>query len=73
MLPLRIEDVVLLEHFGDNWNGRVYRVRNHKNESLRAGLGNLCGEITNDASVDLASDQVSVVVNMGKGWWAEAP
>ena len=36
IIPLGIELTMLFEDFGDNWNGRVYRVRNHKDESLGA-------------------------------------
>jgi len=37
MIPLGVEDTMLLEDFGDNWDGGVDRVGNHKNESLGAG------------------------------------
>lgn len=65
MIPLRIKDAVLLEDFGDNWNGGVHRVRNHKDESLGAGLGNPGGEITNNTGVDLTSNQVSIIGSTG--------
>jgi hypothetical protein len=52
-VPLRVEDTVFLEDFGDNWNRRVYRVRNHENEGLGTTLGDPGGEITNNTSVDL--------------------
>jgi len=64
MIPLRIEDTVLLEDFGDNWNGRVDRVRNHENEGSRAGQGDPSSKITNDAGVDLADERVSVPVSL---------
>lgn len=60
MIPLRIEDTVFFEDLGDNWNGRVDRIRDHKNESLGTGQGDPGGEIANDTSVDLTSKQVSV-------------
>jgi hypothetical protein len=67
VIPLRVEDTMLFEDFGDDWNCGVYRVGNHKNESLGAGLGNLCGEIANDTGVDLVNSRVSIEVNTRKG------
>ena len=64
---------MLFENFGDDWNGRVYRVGYHKNESLGAGIGNLGGEITNDTGVDLMSSRVSIEGNAGKGELADRP
>ena len=69
MIPLRIEDTVLLEDFGDDWNGRVDRVRNHENEGLRAGQGDPGSKITNDASVDLISKRVSVSASTERDGW----
>ena len=66
MIPLWIEDTVLLQDLGNNWNSRVDRVRNHKNESLRARFGDPGGKITDDASVDLKSKRVSVLVSTGE-------
>jgi len=63
MVPLRIEDVVLLEDLGNNWNGRVDRVRNYENEGLRGGQGDPSSKIVNDAGVDLAGERVSVPVS----------
>ena len=65
-IPLWIEDTVLLQDFRHNWNSRVYRVRNHKNESLRARFGDAGCKITDDASVDLTNKQVSVLISTGK-------
>ena len=66
IIPLWIEDTVLLQGLADNWNSRVYRVGNHKNESLRARFGNPGGKITDDASIDLTNKRVSVLVSTGK-------
>ena len=66
MVPLWIEGTMLLQDLGDNWNSRVYRVRDHKNESLRARFGDPGGKITDDASVDLTNKQVSVLISTGK-------
>ena len=71
--PLGIEDTVLLEDFGDDWNGRIYRVRNHKDESLGAGLGNPSGEITNNTSVDLMNRQVRILASTGKDGRGDTP
>ena len=65
-IPLRIEDAVLFEDFGDNWDGGVYRVRNHKNESLRGGFGDPCGKITDDTSVDLTKSTSISLLNKEK-------
>lgn len=51
--PLRIEDTMLLEDFGDNRDSRVYRVGDHKNKSLWCILCDTGSEVTNDTSVDL--------------------
>jgi len=67
MIPLRVEDTVLLKDFGNNWNGRVDRVRNHENEGLRAVLGDPSSKIVNDAGVDLAGERVSVPVSLEGG------
>ena len=67
MIPLWIEGTVLLQDLGNNWNSRVDRVGNHKNESIRARFGNPGGKITDDASVDLANKRVSVLVSTGEG------
>ena len=52
-LLLGIENTLALEDLDDDWNSRVDRVRDNKNE----GLGRVCcdagGKITNDTSVDL--------------------
>jgi hypothetical protein len=69
MIPLRVEDTVLLEDFGDNWNGGVYRVGNHKDESLGAGQGDSSGKISDDTSIDLASKQVSIPADTGRDRW----
>ena len=69
MIPPRIEDTVLLEDFGDNWNGRIDRVRNHENESLRAVQGDPGCKITNDTGVDLRIKRFSVSVSMKKDGW----
>ena len=66
MIPLWIEDTVLLQDLGDNWNSRVYRVGNYKNESLGARFGDPGGKITDDASVDLRNKRVSVSICTGK-------
>jgi len=66
MIPLRIEDTMLLENFGDDWNGRIDRVRNDENEGLRAGQGDPGSKITNYVSVDLTSKRVNVSVSMEK-------
>ena len=69
MIPLRIKDTMFLEDLGDDWNGRVDRVRNHKDESLGAGQGDPCSEIANDTSVDLAGKQVSVSAGVKGDEW----
>ena len=71
MIPLRVEDTVLLEDFGDNWDGGVYRVRNHENKRLRASRGDPRGKIANDAGVDLAGERVSISVSVGADKWAD--
>ena len=50
---LGVKDLMLLEDLSDNWDSRVYGVRDDKNECLgRCGCNRDC-EVTNDASVDL--------------------
>lgn len=71
MIPLRIEDTVLLENFCDNWDGGVYRVRNHENKSLRAVQSDPCGKIANDTGVDLAGERVSISINVGVDRWTD--
>jgi len=66
VVPLRVEDTVLLEDFGDDWNGGIDRVRNHKHEGLGAGQGDPGSEIADDTGVDLTSKQVNVSVNTGE-------
>lgn len=66
-IPLRIEDAVLFKDFCDNWDGRVYRVGNHKNESLRAGFGDPRGEITDNTSIDLTKSTSIPILNKGEG------
>ena len=59
MIPLRVEDTVGLEDFGDDRDSGVDRVRNHKDESVGAVQGDSGSEIADDASIDLASKQIS--------------
>ena len=68
--PLRVEDTVLLEDFGDNWNGGVDRVRNHEDESLGTGLCDAGSKIADDTGVDLTNGQVSIPMSMGRGGWS---
>lgn len=51
--PLRVKDTMLLEDFGDNGDGGVDRIRNHKDESLGAGQGDTSCEVADNASVYL--------------------
>lgn len=44
---------MLLENLGDDWDSRVHRVRDNKDECLGCCCSNTGGEITNDSSVDL--------------------
>ena len=67
MIPLRIEDTMLLENFGDDWNGRIDWVRNNENEGLRASQGDPGSKITNYTSVDLTSKRVNISVSMERG------
>ena len=53
IIPLRIENTMLFEDFGDNWNGRIHRVGNYKNECFGTGLCDPDCEITNDARITL--------------------
>jgi hypothetical protein len=69
MVPLGVKDTVLLENFGDNWNGGVDRVRNHQDESLGAGLGDASSKIADDTSVDLTSEHISISVSTGGDGW----
>lgn len=64
IIPLGIEDTVLLEDFSDNWNSRVDRVRNHENESLGTVHGDPGSKIANDTGVDLTSKRISNSVSM---------
>ena len=70
IVPLRVEDTVLLEDFGDNWNGGVDRVRDYKNESLGATQGDSGGKIADDTSVDLTNGKVSILVRMRRDRWS---
>ena len=56
-----------LKDFGDDWNGGVYGVRNHKNEGLGASLSNPSGEVTNDTSIDLKKAPVRIFANARRG------
>ena len=58
---------MLLEDFGDNWNGGIDRVRDHKDESLGAAQGNSGSEIADDTSIDLDDGDVSIPVSVGRG------
>ena len=60
--PLRVENTVLFEDFGDNWNGGVDRVRDHEDESLWATQGDSGSKIADDTSVDLMNEKVSILV-----------
>ena len=64
--PLWVEGTVLLEDFGDDWNGGVDRVGDHKDESLGATQGNSGSKIADDTSVDLTNGKVSIPVVMGR-------
>ena len=66
IVPLRVEDAVLLENFGDNWDGGVDWVRDNKDESLGTTQGDSSGKIADDTSVYLTNGKVSVPVGTGE-------
>jgi len=65
IVPLWVENTVLLEDFGDNWNSGVDRVGYHKDESLGAVQGDSSSKIADDTGVDLANGKVSIQVGTG--------
>ena len=52
-LPLRVEKSLVLEHFGNDWNGRIHWVGNDEDERLWTRLGNAFRQTPYDTGVDL--------------------
>lgn len=50
---LGVKDTVFLEDLGDDGDGRVDWVRDDEDEGFGCCGGDTCGEIADDASVDL--------------------
>lgn len=53
VLPLGVENTLLLEDFGDDRDGGVDWVGDDENERLGGGRGDACGQVSDDACVDL--------------------